>query len=175
MYEMDAQEQTKMNRQRLLKLVRGGTQFYAIEYSVDIKGNITIWGGEPLAEHVTHDLFVRRTTEPDLHLFDGWKRGGEMVRMEEAAAKRIQRAQIVAAFNEFRQQHPRDGYGMLHGMAQRWCGADKDELQGKRTDEEAVQQELRRRNRQYIAELYGVELPVDFDFRADYNRRMAQR
>lgn len=172
---MDTQEQTKVNRQRLMKLVRGGTQFYHIEYCVDVKGNITILGGEALAEHVAHDMFIRRATEFDLHLYDGWKRGGEMVRMEQEAARNIPREALVAAFLDFRQQHPRDGYGMLHGIAQRWCGADKDELQAERSDIADVERELRRRNRQYIAEMYGDVLPIDFDFRADYDRRMAAR
>lgn len=166
---------TQDNRKRLIRLAQGGVQFYHIEYCVDVRGNITILGGEALAEHVTHDLFVRRTTETYLHLYDGWKRGGEMVRMEEAAAKRIPRAQIVAAFNDFRQQHPRDGYGMLHGMAQRWCGAEQDGMKAERSDIAEVEAELRRRNRKYIAELYGEQLPDNFDFLADYNRRMAAR
>ena len=172
---MDTQEQTKVNRQRLKKLVRGGTQFYHIEYFVDIKGNITILGGEPLAEHVTHDMFLRRATEFDLHLYDGWNHGGDMVRMETEAAKRIPRETLVRAFLEFRQQHPRDGYGLMHNIAQHWCGAEKDDLQAERSDIADVERELRRRNRQYIADMYGEVLPVDFDFRADYDRRMAAR
>lgn len=172
---MQPLQQLSETRRTLIKLVKGGTQYYHIEYSVDIKGNITIWGGEKLGEHMEHDMFMFRTTEFDLHLYDGWRHGGELCRMEREAAKNITRDELIQAFTQFRQQHPRDGYGMLHEIAQHWCGAEKDDLKGKRNDEEEVQQELRRRNRQYIAELYGEHLPVDFDFRADYDRRMATR
>lgn len=170
---MEAREQTKQNRKRLMNMVKGGTQFYLIEFSVDIKGNITIWCGEALEDHVAHDMFIRRATEAYLHLYDGWKRGGEMVRMETKAAEGITRDELVKAFLQFRQQHPHDGYGVFHKIAQRWCGAEKDEVEAERSDKEAVEHELRKRNRQYIAELYGEHLPVDFDFKADYDRRMA--
>ena len=169
------QDTTQDNRKRLIRIAKGGTQFYHIEYSVDVRGNVTIFGGEPLAEHVAHDMFVRRTTETYLHLYDGWKRGGEMVRMEAEAATHVTREQLVQAFLQFRQQHPRDGYGMLHGMAQRWCGAEQDGLQAERSDKAEVERELRRRNRQYNAQLYGDVLPDNFDFLEDYNRRMAAR
>lgn len=170
---METREQTKRNRKHLMNLVKGGTQFYLIEYSVDIKGNITIWGGEALEDHMTHDMFIRIPTELDLHLYDRGNKGGEMVRMETKAAEDITRDELLKAFLLFRQQHPRDGYGILHSIAQRWCGAEKDDRQAERSDKEALERELRMRNRKYIAELYGEHLPVDFDFRADYDRRLA--
>lgn len=160
------------NRKRLIRMAQGATQYYCIEYSVDIKGNITIWGGEPLAPHMMHDLFCRRVTEDYLHLYDNWRHGGELVRMEQEAAERITRAELIAAYIAFRKQHPNDGYGMLHAIAQRWCGADKDDMQAERADVEDVRRTLRERNRRYIAELYGETLPIDYDFKAAYNLNM---
>lgn len=164
------------NRKQLIKLVKGETQRYYIDYSVDIRGNITIWGGIPLSDNATHDLFLHKTTEEYLHLYDGWNRGGELVRMEAEAAEKLPREELVRAFLDFRRQHPQDGYGLLNDVWKKWCkGYPQDGCRGQRDDFEEVKAELRRRNRQYIAELYGEQLPEDFDFYADYRSRMENR
>lgn len=158
----------------LLSLVGGGTQFYAIDFCVDIKGNITILSGAPLGMNVHGDIFGVGITEDYLHLYDGWQRGADLVRMEHEAAAKVTRAQLLAAYRDFRQQHPCDGYG-LHAIAQKWQHLPDDGLRAERDDIEDVKRELRRRNRQYIAELYGERLPEDFDFRADYDKRQRER
>ncbi len=166
---MKTNDQAMGTRKQLIKLVKGEPQYYMITYSVDIKGNITIWDGGPL-EH--HDLFNQRSTEDHLHLYDGWRRGAELVQLEREAADRITREALVGAFLEFRKQHPRDGYGVFCYNANSWAGGKDNGFQADRTDKEDVERELRRRNREYIFELYGERLPVDFDFVADYNRRL---
>ena len=164
------------NRKQLIKLVKGQPQYYYIDFSVDIRGNITIWGGIPLPDNATHDLFMHRATEQDLHLYDGWNRGAELSRMEQDAAENMPREELVQALLDFRKQHPHDGYGIMHDIWKKWCkGYPQDEMRGRRDDYDEVKAELRRRNRKYIAELYGEQLPEDFNFLADYEARMEIR
>lgn len=156
------------NRKRLIKLAMGEIQRYEIIYSVDIKGNLTIWGGEPCENH---DQFTQKPTEEYLHLYDGWKHGRELVEMEHKMADNIPRTELVRAFLDFREKHPFDGFGILHGYGQTVDdGTRKD-----RDDKQAVERLLRERNRQYIFELYGEQLPLDFDFSQDYDRRLRSR
>ncbi len=156
------------NRKRLIKMAKGEPQFYRIEYSMDIKGNITIWGGEP-CENI--DMFVQIPTEDYLHLYDGWNRGGELARKEREMADNTPREEFVRAFLEFRKTHPFDGYGLLYKMGQ----DIEDGTRRERDDKAEVKKELKKRNRQYIFELYGEKLPLDFDFEKDYQTRMAKR
>ncbi len=160
------------NRKLLIKMAKGEPQRYEIRFSIDIKGNITIWGGEPCEYQ---DCFIQLATEDYLHLYDGWKRGGELSRMEREAGENLKRADLVRAFLEFRQKHPTDGYGMFHGC--KWLGRDgaDDGLRAERDDREEMKLELKKRNRQYIFELYGEKLPLDFDFKKDYEKRLETR
>lgn len=161
-------------------MVRGGRQYYTIEYSVDIKGKITIWGGGPRDEAATEDLFCNYRTEDGLHLYDGGRHGREFVRMEREAASKVTREELIQAFLEFRRLHPRDGYGLINGIGRKWAsgggdGLSSDDFLLERIDKEAVLLELKKRNREYIEELYGEKIPLDFDFRADYDRRLEER
>lgn len=75
---------------------------------------------------------------------------------------------LIRAFLEFRKSHPADGFGLLHSI----LGSVDDGTRRDRDDKEEIQRELQKRNRQYIFELYGEKLPLEFDFRADYDRRL---
>lgn len=156
------------NRKRLIKMMRGESQQYEIIFSVDVRGNVTIWGGEP-REH--HDLFIQKPTETYLHLYDGWKHGGDMVQMERDEAEKIPRGDLVRAFLDFRKAHPADGFGVLHGYPK----PVEDGTRRDRDDKNEVERELRKRNRQYIFEMYGEKLPLDFDFKQDYEHRLASK
>ena len=156
------------NRKRLIKIMRGEPQFYTIVYSVDIKGLITIWGGEPCE---TNDFFIQRQTEDYLHLYDGWNHGHDMVKMEWQKAGETPREVLVGAFLEFRKTHPTDGFGLLHGFGHKV----DDGTRVDRDDKADIERLLRERNRRYIFELYGEQLPVDFDFKKDYENRMKDR
>lgn len=156
------------NRKRLIKIMRGEPQFYEIVYSVDIKGLITIWGGEPCE---VHDFFIQRQTEDHLHLYDGWNHGADLVNLERQKAGEMPREALVRAFLEFRKTHPTDGFGLFHNYGKRV----DDGTRVDRDDKEEIQRELKKRNRQYIFELYGEKLPLDFDFSADYDKRLQSK
>ena len=156
------------SRKRLIKMMRGEPQHYEIRFSVDVRGNITIWGGQPCEYQ---DLFIQKQTEEYLHLYDGWNHGGEMAQMERDEAEKIPRGDLVRAFLEFRKAHPADGFGMLYGYSEPVTDGTRRE----RDDKMEVERELRKRNRQYIFEMYGEKLPVDFDFKQDYERRLASK
>ena len=169
---MGTKDLATANRELLIKMAKGEPQRYEIRFSIDIKGNITIWGGEPCEYH---DCFIQLHTEDYLHLYDGWNRGGELTRMEREAGENLNRADLVRAFLEFRKEHPTDGYGMFHGCKWLGRGGADDGLRTERDDRDEMKLELRKRNRQYIFELYGDKLPLDFDFKKDYEERLKTR
>lgn len=173
---MDAQT-TEQNRRRLINIAHGAQQYYCIDYCVDIKGNITILGGEALDDSATCDMFSRHTTEDYIWLYDGWKKGKDFTNREKEAAAKITRDELIAALAEFRKQHPNDGYGFLHGL--KWAVGDSEAKDdGKsmyRDDIDAVRIELKRRNREYIKELYGDVLPLDYDFAREYDKQLQSR
>lgn len=152
-------------RKHLIKMMRGEPQYYEIIFSVDIKGNIIIWGGNPCDGM---DIFIQRETEEYLHLYDGWHHGHDLVKMERENAEKIPRDVLVGAFLEFRKSHPADGFGLLYGFSEPVTDGTRRE----RDDKMEVERELRERNRQYIFEMYGETIPVDFDFCADYDKRL---
>ena len=155
------------NRKRLIKLANGEPQRYEIIFSVDVKGNITIWGGEPCD---TTDMFIQQITEDYLWLYDGWNHGGDLARMEREMADKIPRRELIKEFLLFREKHPFDGYGLsLYG------DRSNDGIRIERDDKTAVIQALKERNRQYIFEMYGEHLPIDFDFKKDYDNRLMRK
>lgn len=160
------------NRQKLINMANGGHTCYHIDYCIDIKGNITILGGFTMPDRFPEDMFIRRATEFDIHLYDGWKHGADLVRMEAEQAEKLERSRLVAAYLQFRKEHPKDGYGITHDLLIRQCNWPEDGNQALRNDAAEVDLMLKRRNRQYIKELYGEDLPVDFDFRKDYDARL---
>lgn len=166
---------TEQNRRRLINLAHGAQQYYCIDYCVDIKGNLTILGGEALDDNATCDMFSRHTTEDYIWLYDGWKRGKEITNREKEAADKITRDELIAALLEFRKQHPNDGYGFVHGLQQRINGEAADGKTMYRADIDAVRIELKRRNREYIKELYGDVLPLDYDFSREYDKQLQRR
>lgn len=160
---------TEDNRRRLINLAKGKKQYYCIEYCIDVKGNITIFGGDALGEAATQHMFVQMSTEQYVWLYDGWHNGGDFVKREREAADATPKEAIVDAYLKFRAQHPNDGYGMGAVLFER----DKDK-RAQRDDIDAIKLELKRRNRQYIAELYGETLPLDYDFKAAYEQTPRQ-
>lgn len=171
---MEAQT-TEQNRRRLINIAHGAQQYYCIDYCVDIKGNITILGGEALDDTAAGDMFSRHATEDYIWLYDGRKRGKEITNREKEEAEKITRDKLIAAYLEFRKQHPNDGYGFIHGLQQRINGEEDDGKTMYRADIDAVRIELKRRNREYIKELYGDVLPLDYDFSREYDKQLQSR
>lgn len=159
-------------RRMLLHMAAGGQQYYCIEYCVDIKGNITIFGGNVLRDTYTHDMLICVPTEDYIWLYDNQRSGRDFANREHEAARNVSRDDLVAAYLEFRAQHPHDGYGNLNYKLCHLAGVPVD-MPADRSDIDAVRLELKRRNRQYIAELYGKQLPLDYDFLTEYKSTTA--
>ena len=156
---------TEDKRRDLIKMAKGIEQSYYIDYCVDVKGHLTILSGDTWVDGQPNELNLK-PTEDDLHLY----RDGDFAKREQAAASQLTPQQIIDAYLDFRAQHPEDGYGVMHVIAIKWCNHPEDNLRADRDDLADVQLEIRRRNRAYIKELYGDDLPLDYDFRADYDR-----
>ena len=168
------------SRQKLINMMRGKpAEYYTIEYSVDIKRNITIWRGAALKpSRIELDWFYRipcAIGQYSTFLPEGKK----LFEMENEVAATLTREEIVNAFLDFRKAHPRDGWGgglmfitdeeCLEGFKGYEVGMPYD-----RDDHKQVTEELIKRNREYIKELWGVDLsgyPLDFDFFKEWERR----
>lgn len=172
---------TDEKRQTLIHMAKGGVQRYCIDYCIDVKGNITILGGDELPITADADMFSQHTTEDYLWLFDGWKKGKELTNKERENAAALPRETLIAAYLNFRKEHPTDGYGFMAIIDN--CVGNRDGLrdgsaprrQLYRDDIADVWQELKRRNREYIKELYGITLPIDYDFKAAYDEQIRPR
>ena len=153
-------------------------ELYAIDYSVDIKRNITIWRGAALKPSpIDIDWIVRSPCEIGIHSssLPVWKK---LVDMENEIAATLTRDEIVNAFLDFRKAHPRDGWGGLFHISEEElineCKGYEEGMRLDRDDEKQVAEELIKRNRDYIKELWGVDLsgfPIDWDFSKEWERR----
>ena len=148
----------------LINAVKGEKRaiHYTIWFSVDCMGKITIWQGEE--SNTEFDLNVRTPTEDYIWLHPI---GKKILEMEREKAKEMSKAELIREYQNFRKQHPFDG----------WIFAtykNKD-LRFDRDDLEEMETELKRRNRQYMKELFGVVIPLDFDFKKDYEERLDER
>lgn len=168
------------NRQKLINMMQGKpAEFYAIDYSVDIKRNITIWRGAALKpSSIQLDWFFRIPCEigEHSHFLPAYRK---LYDMENEVAATLTREEIVNAFLDFRKTHPRDGWGgglvfcIPEDCADCFKGYEEG-MQYDRDDEKQVNEELIKRNRDYIKELWGVDLsgyPLDWDFADDWERR----
>ena len=152
------------NRTMLINTVKGEKQEinYIIWFSVDCMGKITIWQGEESNAGI--DFKVSTPTEDYIWLHPI---GKKIIEMEHEREKEISKAELVREYQNFRKQHPFDG----------WIFAtykNKD-LRFDRDDLEEMEIELKRRNRQYMKELFGIDIPLDFDFKKDYEERLDER
>ena len=99
--------------------------------------------------------------------------------MENEVAATLTREEIVNAFLDFRKAHHRDGWGggilfiRSEDCLERFKGYEEG-MTYERNDGQQVSEELIKRNRDYIKELWGVDLsgyPLDWDFADDWERR----
>ena len=162
---------TEEKRKMLLKAAKGGQTFYEIDYNIDIKGIITILGGSTLEGEQYHRHFLMNVGDHDdyVHLYrgkNGEDYGSDLLKRKRDAEARTTEDEIVAAYLEYRRQHP-EHVGSMLGSLGAYINEGK-QIPTMREDGEEVLLELKKRNRQYIKELYGEELPLDFDFKARY-------
>lgn len=180
------------NRQKLINLTQGKKEaFYCVEFSVDIRRNITIWRGSELKPRNNSpignfDWFSRIETPVGQYAIF-LPEYSKLDKMEKEIAESLTRDELLTAFFEFRKAHPRDGWGvfMLNLTLQSPSDTNKElffdtyagyeaGMSFDRDDEEQVFEALQRRNRDYIKELWGVDLsgyPLDFDFFKEWERR----
>ena len=162
---------TEQARKMLLKAAQGGQTYYEIDYNIDVKGIITILGGSTLdGEQYTHHFFMN-VGDHDYYIWlykgkNGEDYGRDYQKRKRDAEARTPKEAIVAAYLEYRREHPEHVGSMLGSLS-----ANINE--GKhipmlREDSEEILLTLKRRNREYIKELYGEDLPLNFDFKARY-------
>lgn len=150
------------NRKMLINAVKGEKQKinYTIWFSVDCMGKITIWNGEENNGGV--NFYTKITTEDYIWLHPIGRKIWEM-----ESERVVTDAELVGEYRKFREQHPFDGW-----IFETYRNKD---LRFDRDDHEEMEIELKRRNRQYMKELFGIDIPLDFDFKKDYEERLDER
>lgn len=157
------------------------TEYYAIDFSVDIKRNITIWRGvviKPSEKIYPIDWFSYYPGEVGIHS-SFLPEGEKLLEMEREVANSLTRDELINAFLDFRKAHPRDGWGYdLFFIREEdlinECKGYEEGMRVDRDDKKQVYEALQRRNREYIKELWGVDLsgyPLDIDFAKEWERR----
>ncbi len=184
------------NRERLIRTTRGenldNSLMYSIQYSLDIRGNITIWGGMSFyrfeAFKPIDDLKQRvaRTIRPLYEYQNLFPYTARIYQMEQEIDRTISDDIIVEEFQKFRQAHPEDGFGerlalltlgirIVGGRIQAELTDDEKyllSLREKRDDEQEVLDRLLKQERQDILRLWGVDCPPDINNSENYNRRL---
>lgn len=163
---------TEQARAMLIEAAKGGGRFYEIDYSVDAKGIITIWGGSTLdATNFSKHFFINCFGDYDTYYYeapDGTPYGRQLQEMAKQAAEKLTEDDIVAAYRKFCRQRPQDaGYSICSGLA-------NEGTPYRRTDADEVEKELRRRNRAYMKEFFNVDVPEDMNCYEEMQRRMRQ-
>ena len=183
------------NRQKLINLTQGKTAaLYCIDFSVDIRRNITIWRGaelitKPNCPIGAFDWFSRQET-PVGKYASFLPEYAKLDKMEKEVAESLTRGELLTAFFDFRKAHPRDGWGVFilniaigydpkrgsDPLCELYAGYEEG-MSKDRADEERLFESLQQRNRDYIKELWGVDLsgfPLDFDFFKEWERRYSE-
>ena len=160
---------------------------YSIEYSLDIRGNITIWGGMSFYRFEAYrpvddpNIRVERDLRPiyEYHRLSPYT--ARIYQMEQDLDEKLSDDDLIREFEKFRQEHPEDGWGrrfLLTNGLSKWCGQDEeddsDPRRYKRDDEQEVLDRLLKQERQDILRLWGVDCPPDINLGDNYGRRLAQ-
>lgn len=182
------------DRERLLRMTQGesldDSMRYDVEYSLDIRGNITFWGGMSFYDFEKQwgiddpKRRVRRRLVPIYEYHRLHPATSRIYQMEEELDETISDERIIEEFNRFRQEHPEDGFGhrlMLITIGLRFStGQPTDEerellkLRWKRDDEQEVRDRLLKQERQDIRNLWGIDCPPDINSTEKYNERMME-
>ena len=184
------------DRERLIRTTRGenldNSLRYRIEYSLDIRGNITIWGGMSFYRFEAVPMIddpkrrVSRELRPiyDYHRLSPYT--SRIYQMEQELDEELTDDRLIEEFRRFRQAHPEDGFGFrlkLLTMGLKW-GAGHQELteeekhlstlRAERDDEQAVLDRLLKQERQDILRLWGVDCPPDINSSENYGQRLSE-
>ena len=179
------------NRERLIRTTRGEnldeSMMYSIDYSLDIRGNITIWGGMSFYRFEAFPPIddpkrrVSRNLKPIYEYPRLSPYTSRIFQIEQELDEDIPDERIVEEFEKFRQAHPEDGFGfrfLLTDALSKWSeGDDEDETDPRRIDRDDKQEVLDRllkQERRDILNLWGVDCPPDINSSENYGRRLSQ-
>ena len=173
------------NRLKLLRMTRGevidSSPCYDIEFSVDIRGNITIWGG---SSHIRDEILrleqiigkrnrVNRTFVPVYEYERLSPYTARIAQIEQDIE--IPDERLIEEYERFRQEHPEDGFGMYVKLLNigEWEDDERD-IHFDRTDKKQVRERLLKQERQDILHLWGIDCPPDVNSSERYGDRLRQ-
>lgn len=180
-------KQRLTNRERLLRMTRGenidNSLIYDIEFSVDIRGNITIWGG---SSHLWDEVLsikevfgdrrkVHRTFIPLYDYSTNCPYTARIAQIERDI--QISDETLIEEYERFRQVHPVDGFGTIFKILNIGkIGETLRDEQGRelvfdRIDKEQERERLLQKEREDILSLWGVDCPPDINTKG-YNERV---
>ena len=185
------------DRERLIRTTRGenldNSMRYSIQYSLDIRGNITIWGGmsfyrfEAVAPIDDLKRRVSRELRPIYEYHRLFPYTSRIYQMEQELDEKLSDDDLILEFERFRQAHPEDGFGfrlklLTLGLSpiirghQELTEEEKylSSLRAERDDEQEVLDRLLKQERQDILRLWGVDCPPDINSSENYGRRLSQ-
>ena len=177
------------NRERLIRFAKGADLDnmvrYTIEYSLDIRGKVTIWGG---MEYLPEEAIVgiddpkQRVTRSVVALYEYERCSpytARIYQMEQELDETISDETLIEEYQKFRQDHPEDGFGhrfLMLSVCHKWGAGYEDEEEDprrwERDDKQEVRDRLLKQERQDILNLWGVDCPPDINVGENYRRRL---
>ena len=182
------------DRERLLRTIQGenldDSMRCNVEYSLDIRGNITFWGGMSFYNFEKQwgiDDPKRRVVRRLVPIYEYHRlhpATSRIYQMEEELDETISDERIIEEFNRFRQEHPEDGFGhrlMLITIGLKWSDRnltdeerDLLKLRADRDDKQEVLDRLLKQERRDIKTLWGIDCPPDINSTENYNSRLME-
>lgn len=178
------------DRERLVRMTRGESFDniirYRIEYSLDIRGKITIWGGMDYLPEESIPMFddvKKRVSRVLVPLYEYERESpytARIFQMEQELDETISDEKLIGEFLRFREAHREDGFGfrlLLLNIGRHWCSSDlpteeEQKLRKDRDDKQEVLDRLLTQERKDILSLWGVDCPPDINSNQNYNERL---
>lgn len=151
---------------------------YDIEFSVDMRGNITIWGG---SSHIKDEIVriekfigkrgkVKRTFVP---VYEYERLSPYTARIAQIERDiEIPDERLIEEYEKFRESHPDDGFGIYVKLLNLGKWEEGQNIHFDRTDKEKVRERLLKQERQDILNLWGVDCPPDINSSTKYGERL---
>lgn len=171
-------------REKLLKTIQGEyfdpRRRYYIEYSLDIRGNIIIWGGDdfPVEEMIPifddPQVIVNRRLVPvyDYNRLSPYT--ARIYQMEQEIDETIPDEVIIEEYVKFRKSHPEDGFGYRALFMRSILDRTESSPKVNRDDKEEIMRGALERERQDILKMWGVDCPPDVNNSKNYGERLNQ-
>lgn len=177
------------DRTKLLRIIRGEnvdqTLRYNIEFSIDIRGDLTIWSGMEylpeeavsIIEKTGRSQRVVRTLRPIYECSHLSPYTARIYQIEQGLSESVSDEELISAYQEFRQDHPTDGFGFrltLENLTGSLTADDGTPLRYERDDKVQILSVLMKRERQDIRNLWGIDCPPDINGSENYMSRLSQ-